>query len=125
MGRDGEIEVFGAGQLDRAYLDVLQVGRGHLRLTVDSADPVEVERARWLIEDMLRRGFAIFVENDDGTASRVKGFDPEHMTYIVGDGPDDAEAAPADPAPAKKGRHLRQVPVATAKATAVGRTAGG
>lgn len=131
-GSGGTIDVHGGAQLDRGLLDVLQVGRGHLRLTINGDDPIEKDRARRLIEDMLRRGFAIFVEDGDGKASRVRAFDPERMAYVIGDVPGDVggdpagadEAQPSEPAP-KRGRRTREVPVAAARATAVGRTAGG
>lgn len=134
--RPGELDVWGAGQLD-----VLSVGRGHLRLTVDEGDAMSMEKARRVITDMLARGFAIFVEDEHGHNHRVTGFDPDHMSYLIDDtmatipaahAPAYTEqhtTAPVDepaPTPKRRGRPPKvKVPVASAKATAVGRTAGG
>lgn len=126
-------------------LDILSVGRGHLRLVVDPSDPKGVEDARRTIEDMMARGYSIFVETDDGT-KRVKAFNAKRMTYLI-DPPTPAADDPLAPQDAAaniadglrpcgcgpRGRHKRscplsgrvEVPVHKAKATAVGRTAGG
>lgn len=117
-------------------LDVLSVGRGHLRVTVDDKDPDGINAARRMIEDMLKRGFSIFVETDKGLR-RVKKFNPKRMTYLIDDVPDDEalEASrPADdvtPSPSgyikkKSGRTpKKEVKVSETKSTVVGRTAGG
>lgn len=106
----GMLEVFGAGQLD-----VLSVGSGHLRVEIAEGDEAAIERARQMIEEMMQRGFAIFVEQPDGTTSRVRKFNPKKMVYII-DEPG---------AKAKRKKPTKEVPVDKAKATAVGRTAGG
>src|SRR5450759_1215555 len=62
-------------------LDVLSIGKGDLRLTVGGDDPEDTDKARKLIEEMLRKGYSIFVETDQGT-KRVKRFNPKRMTYI-------------------------------------------
>lgn len=128
--RKGELDVFGAG-----HLDVLSVGRGHLKLTISEGDAVEIEKAKRIITDMLNRGYAIFVEEPDGTTKRVKRFDAKHMTYIVDDTMDTVPAkaaesvTPVTPVPTgPRGRRYNKtkaVPVAGAKATAVAATAGG
>lgn len=156
----GELEVFGAG-----HLDVLAIGRGHLRLTVPEGDALEREKAGRIVEDMLRRGYAIFVETEGGT-ERVRAFDPERFVYLIDDTMDTTRAEPRgttdttdvhlpptddelkcaecgrafprrpgpgaqrkrcpDCAASKKlGRPVTGVPVDRAKATAVGRVAGG
>lgn len=105
----GVLEVFGAGQLD-----VLSVGSGHVRIEIAEGDEAAIERARQMIEEMMGRGFSIFVEQPDGTTSRVKKFNPKKMVYIID-----------EPGAKAKRKPTKEVPVGKAKATAVGRTAGG
>lgn len=109
-------EVFCPGMLE-----VLSIGKGDLKLMLDGSSPDDVEKAKALIEEMLRKGYSIFVETDKGPV-RVKKFNPKRMTYIVGDEPEEGAAAPV---PSPKKRKERQVPVSGSRATAVGRTAGG
>lgn len=104
-------------------LDVLSVGQGHLRVTVDDKDPEGIDKARRMIEDMLKRGFSIFVETDKGLR-RVKKFNPQRMTYLVDDVPDEGELEKTRPTKLTK-TPKKEIPVSKAKSTAVGRTAGG
>jgi hypothetical protein len=114
-------------------LDVLSTGHGHMKVTITPGDEAEQDKARRMIEDMLKRGFSIFVELDDGTTRRVKKFDAKRLIYYI-DPPDEiAESEPTAAAPAPKAgkgakatkRPYKAVPVAGARATAVGRSAGG
>src|SRR5579872_2591913 len=101
---------------------------------------------------MLRKGYAIFVETDEGPV-RVHDFNPWKMTYIIREAIEEETSGQEAQAPKPKGRTAkaqpepkspgasklntpgfdrrgrrvveRQVPVAGSKATAVGRTAGG
>lgn len=110
----------------RGFLDVLSIGKGDMKLVIDSGHPDDVEKARRLIEEMLRKGYSIFVETDRGPV-RVKRFNPKRLTYLIVDEPE-PEAAPAGEKatrPRKAAGKLREVPVAGSRATAVGRTAGG
>jgi hypothetical protein len=130
----------------RGMLEVLSVGKGDLKITL-GPDPDDRAKAQRLIEDMLRAGYMIFVETDDGL-ERVRKFNPHRMTYVLMDVPDIGQpgipavvdvaapqlAAPpalpaAEPEKPKRGRPrkaaAREVPVAGSRATAVGRTAGG
>lgn len=91
-------------------IDVLSVGRGHMRVEIPEDDPAQLEKARLMIEDMLKRGYSIFIETSDGKTRRVKKFNPKRMTYLI-DAPDDIGKVEA--------------PVSKSRATAVGRTAGG
>lgn len=103
-------------------LDVLNCGAGHLAFTFDGGDALEVEKARRVIEDMLRRGYAIFLENEDGSLSKVESFDPRRNAYIV------AETVPDRPQGqrGKRGpRRRRAVPLTEGRATGIGPTAGG
>lgn len=110
----GEIEVFGSGMLE-----VLSVGKGDHKLTVDNDG-----KGKALIEDMLKKGYSIFVETDDGPA-RVQEFNPHRFTYIISDDlPAATEAATETPAKGRR-KKTKEVPVAGSTARAVGRTAGG
>lgn len=113
----GEIDVWGSS----GVLDVLQIGRGHLRMTIEEGNAVDVERAKRVLEDMMRRGYAIFVEDPDGTTHRVKRFDPKRFVYVI----DDTMSAVPATGSAETAAPRREVPVGKAKATAVGRSAGG
>lgn len=116
-------------------LDVLSIGKGDLNLSIDGDHPEDVERARELIGEMLRAGYAIFVDSDDGPV-RVHEFNPNRMTYTIRERLPEELAGAAMPAlppgpaakaakkAAKRGTR-REVPVAGSRATAVGRTAGG
>lgn len=94
-------------------LEVLSVGKGDIKLTVGGDDPAEIAKAKEVIAEMLRKGYGIFVEEDDGTLKRVKRFNPKRMTYVI------SELAPAGNVVEKN------VPLAGSRAKAIGRTAGG
>lgn len=74
---DTTFEVFCPGMLE-----VLSIGKGDLKLTLDGGSPEDVEKARTLVEEMLRKGYSIFVETDEGPV-RVQRFNPRRMTYII------------------------------------------
>ena len=95
-------------------LDVLNCYRGHLRMNFDRDSPDELARAKGIIRDMLARGYTVFVEyEEDGEkkTERVTAFDPDREVYIIGE--------------RKKTRKKKEVPMRKARATGVGRTAGG
>lgn len=126
--REAEFGVFCPG-----VLDVLSIGHGDVKLTLDTGDPEDVERARQLIEEMLRKGYSIFVDTDDGP-TKVQSFNPKRMSYSIVDTTANALPAPPEtkalgpgpqPAKPKRGRPKKEIPVAGSRATAVGRTAGG
>ena len=109
-------------------LEILSVGKGDIKLTIDGSDPGEVNDARRIIEEMLTRGYGLFVETDQGL-KRVKRFNSKRMTYIVAELPP-GESLPTEPAkpgtrPRKRRTVDREIPVAGSKAKAIGRTAGG
>jgi hypothetical protein len=106
-------------------IDVLNVGSGHLELHYNLNDPVELERAKRAVEDMIKRGFILFVHGQDEKLMRVESFDAQKNVYVIGDVPG-AEALTEVSTPMKKkGRPVREVPAASAKVTAIGRSAGG
>lgn len=118
---------------------VLNVGAGDTTLTFDPNNPTELERAKRIVTDMLRRGYAILVQvgtkKGEPLYARAKGFDPATAEYLIVHA-DDVEIDPAIThgrgikAGHKKtkgggaGRE-RRVPAASTRAVAVGRTAGG
>lgn len=118
-------------------LRVLNVGHGDLRFTFNKDNAIELEKARRCITDMLRRGYALFIEVDGENGQKktviVKSFDPERECYIIGDTGaagavpvDETEFDEAKPSPRRsKKPATRMVPMRTSKATAVAPTAGG
>ena len=86
-------------------IDVLNTGYGDFELRFDPNKPDEVEKAKQTITDMLKRGYAIFVRQGTETL-RVRKFDVNKNVYIIG-------STPAE-----------EVPIAEAKAIAVGRREG-
>lgn len=87
-------------------IDVLNTGYGDFELSFNPNKPDEVQKAKETITDMLKRGYAIFVQQGQETF-RVRKFDVNRNVYIIG-------STPAE-----------EVPVAETRATAVGRSAGG
>ncbi len=87
-------------------IDVLNTGYGDFELRFDPNKPDEVQKAKETITDMLKRGYAIFVQQGKETF-RVRKFDADKNVYIIG-------STPAE-----------EIPIMETKATAVGRSAGG
>lgn len=123
LADEAHIEVVCPGMLE-----VLSVGKGDIKLSIGGDDPAEVEKAKQIIQEMLAKGYGLYVETDTGLR-RVKRFNPKRMTYVVKELPE-GEAMPAGPAkpgtPRTKSKSVeREIPVAGSRATAIGRTAGG
>lgn len=130
--------------LSPGMLEVLSVGKGDLKIQIgDSND--DRANAQRIIEEMIRKGYTLFVETADGPL-KVTKFLPDKMAYLVADTPgvvpepeeapdepadempeDEAVPAPDKPAakPVSKPGRRRKVPVAGSRTTAIGRTAGG
>lgn len=70
-------------------LGVLNVGAGDTKLSFDKNNPQERIRAARIVAFMLKRGFALLIEVDDGkggkTTKRVQSFDEEACEYIIAD----------------------------------------
>lgn len=116
--------------MEAGFLDVLNVGAGHLTFRFDRKKGEEEKaKAKKVINDMLRRGYMIFVLVD-GEQKRVRAFDDAHEEYILEE-PDDGppeEVVPDAAMPARKrGRPKgsKRVAMTAAKATGIGPTAGG
>lgn len=106
-------------------LEVLSVGKGDIKISLDHNNPEDIENARKLIEEMLAKGYGLFVETNNGL-SRVRKFNPKRMTYVIVEFADEepAEAPAAKPTKPRRTKQ-REVPVAGSRAKAIGRTAGG
>jgi histone deacetylase complex regulatory component SIN3 len=115
-------------------LEVLSIGKGDLKIEIGDSNE-DRAKAQRIIEEMLRKGYTLFVETPDGL-EKVTRFLPDEMAYVVADVPElvppGAAAAPGgnpEPAAGKPAREkrgaARKVPVAGSKTTAIGRTAGG
>lgn len=129
-------------------LDVLNCKLGDLKLQFDKDNPVELDRARRAVKNMLRGGFVIFAEVD-GKLRRVEDFDEATDSYVIIDVPSTTPEPPAQPEsqhaaatgsgdtgptepvePQQRGRPgrkpgKRKLPAADTKATAIAPRAGG
>lgn len=75
--------VSGEGQVG-----ILNVGAGDIKLSFDPKNPAERIRAARIVKDMLRRGYALLIEYDDGGETkhrRAVDFDESACTYIIAD----------------------------------------
>jgi hypothetical protein len=66
-------------------LSILNTGKGDIVITFDNANAAETIRAKRMITDMLRSGYALLVKRDDDTYSRVDAFDEKTSEYIIAD----------------------------------------
>ena len=72
----------------RGCLEILNVGAGDVKINFNTADVSETIRAKRIITDMLRRGYALIVEVErDGQKAyeRVQAFDEARGEYIIAD----------------------------------------
>lgn len=110
-------------------LDILNVGAGHIEIRFDTKDPIETTRAARIVQDMLRRGYALFVEGKDKTMLRVQRFHADEGVYIIADGaeipPETEPEEPIPPTEKRKPGRPRKIKMGKAKVTAIGRSAGG
>lgn len=121
-------------------IDILNCGAGHSEVKIDVSDPIALARSERIIQDMLRRGYVLFITGPDNALVRVERFDPTKHVYIIGEGP--LYAGESNPAaevpreypsaaePVKRGpgrpkKTTREVPIGEAHVTAIARTAGG
>lgn len=111
-------------------LSVLNCNAGDINISFDGSNPLEVERAKRIIEDMLRRGYALFVQVGE-ELKKVKRFDPKTCEYIIAAGADYGEAIDAQDEVTKTKRKAtksakeRRLSLTTSRATGVAPTAGG
>jgi hypothetical protein len=129
----------------KGTIGILSVGAGDTTLTFDGNDPAELERAKRIVTDMLRRGYAILIpvgERDgEPIYRRAKAFDPKTCEYIIAGIPADTipestvdgnqESAPEAASKPTRGRGRRKkaptdrVAASSVNAVAVGRISGG
>lgn len=63
-------------------LSVLNCTAGDINIKFDKDDAKETENAKRIIQDMLRRGYLLFVVHGRKT-ERVYGFDPKSCEYLI------------------------------------------
>jgi hypothetical protein len=75
----------------------------------------------------LKRGYSLFIHGKGNKLIRVHRFKADTCTYLIADGPEvPAEAEPlADRPEYAKNKPMREIKASKAKATVVGRSAGG
>lgn len=61
---------------------VLSISHGDMKITFNSDNQEEIEKAKTVVQDMLQRGYLIFIEMD-GQQVRVSDFDPKTNEYII------------------------------------------
>lgn len=80
-------------------IGILSVGAGDTKLVFDKSNPAEMIRSARIVKDMLRRGYALLIEVDDGKGGkayqRVMAFREDTSEYIIADF-DPVQAAEAD-----------------------------
>jgi hypothetical protein len=74
-------------------LSILNVYQGDVKISFDTENPAEAIRARRIIKDMMKRGYALLVEVD-GKYQRALEFDETKGEYIIADFDSDATAEP-------------------------------
>jgi len=128
---------------------ILNVGAGDTKLTFDRSNPAECIRAARIVKDMLRRGYALLVENPPGSNTYIRAldFDEAHCEYVIADfdpviaaehdeqesthaeetQQQESSTAPEPATPKRRGRPpgRKRVDAAGASAVAVPRISGG
>lgn len=105
-------------------LSILNVGDGDTKLSFDPEKPGELERAKRIVLDMLKLGYAIMVKIGEEW-HRATGFDPNSCEYLIGDVAAEAAAEPKPRGRQKSWKSARRVPARTTRSIAVARSAGG
>lgn len=120
-------------------IGILNVGAGDTKLVFDASKPDEVANASRIVKDMIRRGFALFIEigqNEKGPIyQRAHDFDEATAEYIIAGPASDQEEKTDGRKPTsaprprntrqKGGQTKRRVPASTTNAVAVARISGG
>ena len=127
-------------------LHVLNVSGGDVTLSFNRQDVVEAIRAKRIVTDMLRRGYALLVEVD-GAYQRIQHFDEAHGVYVIADydpsvmmpeeslhvqetpeaeTPHEVTAVDEGPTlPKRRGRPRKSLPMERSRAVGIAPTAGG
>lgn len=110
-------------------VEILNVQGGDVKISFDKADLQETIRAKRIVSEMLRRGYALVVEverNGERAYERVQKFDENRGEYIIADLDEGSAEESPNATPAKRrGRASKRIPMEGARATAVARSAGG
>lgn len=115
-------------------IGILNVGAGDTKLSFDKNNPKERKRAAKIVDDMLKRGYAVFVQvgEKDGEPlyQRAHAFNPETCEYLIfGDPEDDDSEGPKNEQKSAPRRRTAATPKRVAaeatRAVAVSRSAGG
>lgn len=117
-------------------LSILNCQAGDIKVSFDKDNPLEAARAERVVQDMLKRGYIIFVYDEEEKLHRVTDFDSNTNEYIIADRGYDEASTEATPeveeqvTPAKsKSRKIKapakRVPADKSRAVGVARTAGG
>lgn len=94
---------------DAIEIDALNVGLGDLKLSFDPEDKNDVKEAKRTIDQMLKAGYALFVQEGKSLLP-IEKFDAEKGMYVL--------------KKAAKSAH-KEVPAKGRKVTSVPRSAGG
>lgn len=118
-------------------LAILNVGAGDIKFSFDTSNASEAIRAKRMITDMLRRGYALLIEID-GVYQRAIEFKEDVGEYVIADydpQPEqttkkeikyaESETSAEAPQISSKKRGRKSIPMEKANAVAVGRSAGG
>ena len=124
-------------------LSILNAGAGDIKLSYDNSNVAEAIRAKRMIEDMMKRGYALLVE-DNGVYTRATAFDSQHGEYIIADyepqaaattrteaqektfpDPTSIDAGPSLPKRRGRPAGTKRVSMEKVKAVGVARSAGG
>lgn len=106
-------------------IEILNVGTGDTKISFDKNNPEDVERAKKIIPDMIKRGYALFCEIN-GKLERVESFNPDTEDYIVRMPWETEWEGEIEPPKTKAEKQKKaKVKMRAGKVIAVGRTAGG
>ncbi len=89
---------------------VLNVAEGDLKVSFDPANADEAKKAKTMVVEMIKNGYAVMVK-DGNEYVRVKKFDPDKGVYVIGD--------------KDKKKKGREIPATKAKAVGIAPRAGG
>lgn len=140
--------------MNAGSVEILNVLEGDVKISFNAEDPEDIDKAKRIMQDMLKRGYCILIEvgkDDQGEAlyRRAKAFDPATCEYVIAGevdvssivGPPAAEptveakdesapsdSAPVDAPPRRRGRPRKdetRVPAAKTRAVGVAPRSGG
>jgi hypothetical protein len=99
-------------------LSCLNVSGGDIRIQFDTADASEALRARRIIKDMLRRGYALLVRMSDGTYQRALDFDETVGEYVIADFDPTTGPTPEEARREERAERFRQAEVSLSESSA-------